>query len=53
MHFDPEVAYNYITAREETNRLWQKSIDEKDESIATAAASGMMFILNGSDGGKD
>lgn len=52
VHFDPEVAYNYSIVREETDRLWQESIDQKDDSIATAAASGMMFILNGSDGGK-
>lgn len=52
VHFDPEVAYNYNTAREETDRLWQESIDQRDDSIATAAASGLMFILNGSDGGK-
>jgi hypothetical protein len=52
VHFDPEVAYNYGIAREETDRLWQESIDNKDDSLATAAASGMMFILNGSDGGE-
>ena len=51
VYFDPEVAHNYSTAREETERLWQESITQKDDSIATAAAGGMLYILHGGDGG--
>jgi hypothetical protein len=52
VHFDPGVAYNYSTVREETERLWQESIDKKDDGIATAAAGAILFILYGSDAGK-
>jgi len=53
MYFDPEVSQSYSTAREETERLWQESMTDKDDSIATAAAGGMMYILHGGDGGKN
>jgi len=36
----------------ETERLWQESIDTRDDSIATAAAGALLFILYGSDGGE-
>lgn len=52
MHFDSKVAYKYSTAREEAERLWQESVDKQDDSIATAAAGSVLFILYGSDGGK-
>jgi hypothetical protein len=52
VHFDPGVAYNYHTVREETDRLWQESIDNRDEGIATAAAGAILFILYGSDAGE-
>ena len=52
MHFDTEVASKYSIVREETERLWQESIDKKDDGIATAAASAILFILYGSDAGK-
>jgi len=52
VHFDPEIAYKYDIAREETERLWQESIDTQDNSIATAAAGAVLFIVYGTDGGK-
>lgn len=52
MNFDSEVGYNYSTAREETKRLWQESLAEKDDSIATAAAGGLVYLVYGSDGGE-
>ena len=52
MHFEPEVAYKYSIARIETERLWHESIDTLDDSIATAAAGALLFLLYGSDGGE-
>ena len=52
MHFKPEVAYKYSIARIKTERLWQESIDTLDDSIATAAAGALLFVLYGSDGGE-
>jgi hypothetical protein len=49
VHFDPEVAYNYHIVREDTDRTWQESMDNRDEGIATAAAGAILFILYGSD----
>lgn len=53
MHFDAEVAFKYSIVREEKERLWQQSVDKKDDCIATAAASAILFILYGSDAGED
>lgn len=52
MNFEPEVGYLYSIAREETGRLWQESLDRKDDSIATAAAGGLVYLVYGSDGGE-
>lgn len=52
MNIDPEVGYNYSTARDETERLWQECLDKKDDSIATAAAGGLVYLVYGSDGGE-
>ena len=52
VNFDPEVGYNYSTAREEMERLWRESLDGKDDSIATAAAGGLVYLVYGSDGGE-
>jgi hypothetical protein len=52
VNFDPEVGYSYSTARDETERLWQESLDKEDDSIATAAAGGLVYLVYGSDGGQ-
>lgn len=52
MYFDPKVAHNFSTAHEETIRLWQESIDGKDDSIATAAAGVIVYVLYAGDGGE-
>ena len=52
MHFDPEVAYKYSAVRDEADRLWKESIDNHDDSIATAAAGAVLFIVNAADGGE-
>lgn len=51
-HFDLEIAYKYSAVREEADRLWQESINKQDESIATAAAGAVLFIVNAADGGE-
>ncbi|GAB7323616.1 hypothetical protein MBLNU13_g07104t1 [Cladosporium sp. NU13] len=50
VYFDPKVAHNFSTAHEETIRLWQESIDGKDDSIATAAAGVIVYVLYAGDG---
>lgn len=50
MHFDPEVAYKYSAVRDEADRLWKESIDNHDDSTATAAAGAVFFIVNAADG---
>jgi len=50
--FDPKVAYTHHFAWEETKRLWQEATEQKDESLATAAASTMLYAINASYGGK-
>lgn len=52
VYFDPEVAHHFSTAHEEAKRLWQESIDAKDDSIATAAAGVIVYMLFAGDGGE-
>ena len=52
MHFDPAVSYKYGAARKEAERLWQDSIDTHDNSIATAVAGAILYIVFAADGGK-
>jgi len=52
VHFDPDIAYKYSIARQETERLWQESLDKQDDSIATAVAGAVLFLVYGTDGGK-
>lgn len=52
VHFDSKVAYKYSTVRKEAERLWQESIDNQDDSIATAVAGAILLFLYGSEGGK-
>lgn len=53
MYFDPKVAYTHRFAWEETQRLWQESIDCNDESLATAAAGTMLYACYALRGGED
>jgi len=52
VHFDAKVARAHSIAWEETQRLWQKSIDHKDDSIATAAAGTVLYASYGAQGGN-
>lgn len=52
MYFDPEVAHKFSTANEEAKRLWQENVDAEDDSIATAAAGVIVYMLNAVDGGE-
>lgn len=52
MYFDPEVAHKFSTANEEAKLLWQESVDAKDDSIATAAAGVIVYMLYAVDGGE-
>jgi hypothetical protein len=51
VHFDVKVASAHNVAWEETQRLWQRSIDGKDDSIATAAAGTLLYASYGAYGG--
>lgn len=52
VYFDSEVAHKFSTANEEAKRLWQESVDAKDDTIATAAAGVIVFMLYAGDGGE-
>jgi hypothetical protein len=51
VHFDAKVASTQNIAWEETQRLWQDSIDRKDDSIATAVAGTVIYASYGAHGG--
>lgn len=52
VYFDAEVTHHFSTAHEEAKRLWQASIDAEDDSIATAAAGVIVYMLYAADGGE-
>jgi hypothetical protein len=51
VYFDVKVASAHGVAWEETKRLWQEAIDEKDDSLVTAAAGTLLYASYGAHGG--
>jgi hypothetical protein len=46
-----DMSHQRLYAWEETKRLWQESIDEKDDSLVTAAAGTLLYASYGTHGG--
>jgi hypothetical protein len=51
VYFDVKVASAQNLAWEEAQRLWQESLDRKDDSLATAAAGTALYCSYGAHGG--